>query len=339
MIHTEPNDNFWLTLPNPSFSLAPMEDVTDTVFRELILHISGPGTLHVVFSEFTSTDGLCHEKGKEKVKHRLFISEEEKALLTSQGVKIVGQLWGSDPENFHHAARMVDELSAYDGIDINMGCPVRKIINQGACSALIRNPSLAGEIIHAVKDATRIPVCVKTRLGFHSLETESWIGSLLEHDLAAIIIHGRTQSAESTGPVHWEEIAKAVSLRNRAGKATAIIGNGDVLSLQEGERRAKETGTDGIMIGRGVFHNPWIFNREQREHSVSEKIALLDTHTRRYTQVWDREKNFEILKRFFKIYASGFHGASHLRMQLMKTSSYEEVADVISSFISSPASE
>lgn len=328
-------NSFWFTLPRPIIAMAPMEDVTDTVFRELIMGISAKDCLHVVFTEFTSTDGLCNSRGREKVRHRLIVSEAERSLLEEKNVRIVAQLWGSEPEMFSRSARMVEEEGVFDGIDINMGCPVRKIINQGACSALIMTPLLAAEIIQAVKESTRLPVSVKTRIGFNSIETEPWIGTLLKQNPDAIIIHARVQSAESKGPVMWDEIKKSVDLRDQVASSTLILGNGDILSLAEARQKAAETGADGIMIGRGVFHNPWIFNHPQAEHSPDDKLSLLMQHTRLFTSTWKDEKNFDILKRFFRIYASGFPGASALRTDLMETRSMDEVEKVVQRF--SPA--
>ena len=253
--------SFWNDLPKPAFTLAPMEDVTDTAFRELVMSISNPQFFHVIFTEFTSTDGLCHHVGKSKVMGRLKVNETERQVLKEKNMKIVAQIWGANPEKFHQAARMICDEFDFDGIDINFGCPVKKIVKQGACSAIIGKPQLAKEIILATKEASRLPVSVKTRTGIKKHDTENWIGHLLETDPAAIILHARTQNDQSEAPADWREISKAVELRNKSGKDIPLLGNGDVSSVEDAIEKCNETGADGVMVGRGIFHNPWFFNQ------------------------------------------------------------------------------
>ena len=320
--------NFWHNLPRPFIALTPMEDVTDTVFRELIMGISEPGCLHVVFTEFTSTDGLCHEKGREKVSERLLVNPSERELLKKMNIRLVAQIWGSDPGMFYRASGMIAAEKKFDGIDINMGCPVKKIMKQGACAALIREPRLAKEIIRATAEGSGLPVSVKTRIGFDRINTEEWIGHLLQTEIMALTIHGRIQKVDSEGPVHWDEIEKAVTLKNLHNPGVVILGNGDVHSLQEAFSRCSRHGTDGIMIGRGVFRNPWIFNQKQQERSTREKLDLLLHHARLFDQTWGKRKPFETLRRFFKIYANGFTGAARLRAELMTSTSLREVEEM-----------
>lgn len=321
--------NFWNELPRPAFTLAPMEDVTDTVFREIVLSVSEPDCLHVIFSEFTSTDGLCHEVGGPKVKHRLFINESEKRLLREKNVRIVAQIWGTRPEKFREATRIICSEGHFDGIDINMGCPVKKIVKQGGCSALIGQPTLAKEIIHATKEASDIPVSVKTRIGIDRVVTEEWIGALLETEPAVITIHGRTQKQQSEGRADWNEVARAVNIRNGMGSSTLIHGNGDVYSIKQGIERAADSGAEGVMIGRGIFHDPWFFNRSPEDPEPEERLRLLWKHAALFTRTWKDEKNFAILKRFFKIYTSGFHGSARIRARLMESGSLDEVKRVL----------
>ncbi len=322
-------DNFWKDLKKPVFTLAPMEDVTDTVFREIVLGISDPNCLQVLFSEFMSTDGFLHVVGGPKVKHRIQINGSEKALLKKSGVKLVAQIWGSDPEKHARTAKIISEEGEFDGIDINMGCPVKKIVKQGACSALIGNPTLAKEIIQATQEASTIPVSVKTRIGIKEVITEEWIGHLLETKPVLITIHGRIQKQQSEGLADWNEVAKAARLRDQMSPETLIHGNGDVMSYEEGLQKAKDFGVDGIMVGRGIFHNPWFFNKQAAERSPEERLKLLYRHASLFTQTWEAEKNFAILKRFFKIYTTGFHGAAKIRADLMETHSLEDVRNVL----------
>ncbi len=316
-------NNFWPTLHKPFFALAPMEDVTDTVFRELIAGISSPGKLHVLFTEFMSVDGFLHVKGNEKVRHRLLISEGERALLAEKGMKIVAQVWGSDPEKFYRTGKDIARDYSFDGIDINMGCPVSKIVKHNSCSALIKMPELAKEIITATREGSGLPVSVKTRIGFNEIVTEEWISNILEVKPAAITVHGRTQKMQSEGLADWNEIGKAVKLRDQSGSGTVMLGNGDVLSHEDGIQRSREFGVEGIMVGRGIFYNPAFFaSREEKD--PKERISLLYSHLSRFREVWTGQKNFSILKRFFKIYVHSFDGAGELRSLLMDTNSCEE---------------
>ncbi len=192
-------NNFWQQYKNPVFSLAPMEDVTDTVFREIVTGMAAPQKLHVVFTEFTSVEGMNHPVGRKRVSERLVINESERRLLKEKGIKLVAQIWGRNPEVYAKIASYVTENYSFDGLDINMGCPVKKVIKTGTCSALIGEPDLAKEIITATKESTNLPVSVKTRTGIKQHQTEEWISHLLEVEPAAIILHGRTQRMQSEG--------------------------------------------------------------------------------------------------------------------------------------------
>mgnify|MGYP001578472218 CR=1 FL=1 len=245
--------NFWKKFEHrPIIALAPMEDVTDTVLRELLLDVADPGALHVVMTEFVSTDGLVHKKARQRVIHRLQVTDEERRLLNKKNVKIVAQIWGNTPENYQQVVKEITEEMEFDGIDINMGCPVPKVVARGCCSGLIGNPTLAKEIIQAAQEATDLPVSVKTRIGLKSVATEEWIGHVLETKPAALTIHGRTQKQMSHGLADWNEIAKAARLRDQLGLDLPIIGNGDIQSLEEARAKCAEFKLDGAMIGRGI---------------------------------------------------------------------------------------
>mgnify|MGYP000271259940 CR=1 FL=1 len=318
-------NNFWTTFNGPVFSLAPMEDVTDTVFREIVMGMAAPEKLHVVFTEFTSVEGMDHPVGRERVSERLIVNESERELLRKLNIKIVAQIWGRNPEVYNRIAGYISENYDFDGIDINMGCPVKKVFKIGACSALIGEPERAKEIVLATKEATSLPVSVKTRTGIKEHITENWIANLLEVDPAAIILHGRTQRMQSEGEASWAEIAKAVQLKNSMKPDIPVHGNGDVLSYKQGLKRIRETGVDGVMIGRGIFHNPWFFNPEKTVISEEDRITKLLEHTRLFEQTWSPEKNFNILKRFYKIYLNSFPGAAKMRADLMEVKNYDEV--------------
>lgn len=318
-------NNFWQEFKDPVFSLAPMEDVTDTVFREIVMGIANPGKLNVVFTEFTSVEGMNHPVGRERVSERLIVNKTERELLKKLKIKLVAQIWGRNPEIYSRIARYITENYNFDGLDINMGCPVKKVFKIGACSALIGEPSLAKEIILATKEATHLPVSVKTRTGIREHQTEEWISELLEVDPAAIILHGRTQRMQSEGDASWDEIGKAVQLKNSLKPNIPLHGNGDVYSYERGLVRIKESGVDGIMIGRGIFQNPWFFNAEKIVIQKDDRIEKLLQHTKLFEQTWSGKKNFNILKRFYKIYLNSFPGAAKLRADLMEVKDYDEV--------------
>jgi nifR3 family TIM-barrel protein len=317
--------NFWQEIKSPAFSLAPMEDVTDTVFREIVLGMAAPEKLHVVMTEFTSVEGMNHPKGRERVSERLIVNVSERELLKAKNVKLVVQIWGINPEVYHKIAKYITENYQFDGLDINMGCPVKKVVKTGACSALIGDPALAKEIIQATKEGTNLPVSVKTRTGIKQHQTEEWISHLLETDPSAIILHGRTQRMQSEGEASWEEIAKAVKVKNQLKPHIPLYGNGDVFSYSDGLKKASETDADGVMVGRGIFQNPWFFDPEKMEITQEERIKKLLEHTRLFEQTWGGIKNFNILKRFYKIYLNSFPGAAKLRADLMEVKNYEEV--------------
>jgi len=317
--------NFWKEFKGPVFSLAPMEDVTDTVFREIVAGMSEPGKLNVVFTEFTSVEGMNHPVGRERVSERLIVNDSELELLQKLNIKLVAQIWGRNPEVYHKIARDITENYHFDGIDINMGCPVKKVFKIGACSALIGEPELAKEIILATKEGTNLPVSVKTRTGIKLHQTEEWILQLLEVEPAAIILHGRTQRMQSEGDANWKEIAKAVQVKNQLKPHIPFHGNGDVFSYEKGLEKIKESGVDGVMIGRGIFQNPWFFSPQKTEISKEERIEKLLQHTTLFEKTWSGQKNFNILKRFYKIYLNSFPGAAKMRADLMEVKSYQKV--------------
>lgn len=321
--------SFWNEIKRPIMALAPMEDVTDTSFRELIAHLSESGCLHLLFTEFTAVDGMNHSKGKERVSERLIVSEGERRILKEKGIRLIAQIWGNKPEVFHKVTKEITEEYDFDGIDINMGCPIKNVVKQGSCSALIDQPKLAQEIILASKEATHLPVSVKTRTGIWQHETERWISQLLETKPAAITLHGRVQKQQSDGEADWNEIAKAVNLRNKINPQIPILGNGDVLSYAQSMEYSQRYGVDGVMIGRGIFHNPWFFHSEEQYPSKGDKLKQLVLHTQLFEKNWEGVKNFNILKRFYKIYANGFKGAAQLRVKLMSANSFDDVYQIV----------
>jgi len=321
--------NFWSTLAfqnTPFLALAPMDGVTDFVFREII---AGAGRPDVFFTEFTNVDALV-SKGYEKTIPRLKYSERQRP--------IVAQIWGTNPKNFYTVARLVKDLG-FDGIDINMSCPVRDVMKVGSGAAFINTPALAAEVIAATKEgAGGLPVSVKARIGVSKVVTGEWIGFLLKQNLGAISIHGRTAKEMSKVPAHWDEIGKAVKLRDRLAPETVIIGNGDILNRQQAREAHDAYGVDGVMIGRGVFANPWVFEKTSATHTAAESLALLVAHTKLYTDTYPGERPFVSMRKYFKMYVRSFYGANILLKQLMETKNFSQVQQLVKANLS-PLSE
>jgi tRNA-dihydrouridine synthase len=316
-------NNFWSNLPRPFFILAPMEDVTDVVFRHVV---SAAGKPDVFFTEFANTESYCHPEGNHAVRGRLTFTEDEQP--------IVAHIWGDKPEFFRQMSIGMAE-EGFKGIDINMGCPVANVAENGKGSGLICRPELAAEIIQAAK-AGGLPVSVKTRLGFTEVdEWRSWLTHILQQDIVNLSIHLRTREEMSKVAAHWELIPEIKKLRDEIAPDTLLTINGDILDRQAGLKLAEEYGVDGIMIGRGIFQNPFAFEREPQEHSSEELLDLLRLHLDLFDQYSGLESRaFRPLQRFFKIYVRGFRGASELRNTLMNTKSTSEVRALLDEFAS-----
>lgn len=308
--------NIWHTLSKPIVALAPMEAVTDVIFRHVV-GTAAPADLY--FTEFTNATGWVHA-GQKAIGGRLYKTDDE--------TRLIAQIWGGEPGDMAALAHHCRELG-FAAIDINMGCPAKSAIKSGG-SALIRNPELAAESIAAAKTAG-LPVSVKTRLGYtHIDEWQSWLGHLLRQDIVALTVHLRTKKEMSKVPAHHELIPAIKQLRDDIAPDTLLLINGDVESRAHAEQIVKETGIDGVMIGRGIFHNPFAFEHTPRAHDKNELIELL----RLQLELFDihssvTNRPFETLKRFFKIYIRDFDGASTLRDQLMHTRSTDEVRSIL----------
>jgi len=296
--------------------LSPMEDVTDTVFRQMLCKIGKPD---VFFTEFMNVEGYC-SVGKDRVDHRIRFKEIERPIVI--------QLWGNVPENFAKTVREIKELKP-DGFDINMGCAVRNVINTGGGSALIKEPELVKEIIKAVKqEAGDIPVSVKTRLGYSTVDTENWIGLLLDQGLDMLTVHGRIAKDSYAIPSRWDEIQKVVRMRDEISPTTLIIGNGDITSSRQGEEYVKTYGADGYMVGRGILNNPWLFSGRE-DIPEEERFNVLLEHAKLFKGIWGEEKNFRVIKKYIKAYISDFEGANELRQRLMMVNNYDDLKELI----------
>tara|TARA_B100000745_G_C20138901_1_gene390412 strand:- start:736 stop:1830 length:1095 start_codon:yes stop_codon:yes gene_type:complete len=359
--------NFWQQLQKPFFVVAPMADVTDAPFRRMLAkhsaHTRADGTTggpDVMWTEFVAADGLVRAtpEGKKKLMADLIYCEEERP--------IVAQLFSSHEDHMEQAARLCLELG-FDGVDINMGCPDRSIEKQGCGSAMIKTPEVAKMIIRAAKKGARhgevdgIPVSVKTRLGYNDDSMETWIPQILREEPAALTIHGRTRKQMSKVPANWGRIADVVRLRDELGSQTLVIGNGDALSPEDAQAKAKLSGVDGVMIGRALFGNPWFFhptkrvphelkalptkgvNREEiieltgdderfEYITIEERLRVLVEHSKLFVELLPF-KNFNVMKKHYKAYVNGFPGAAQLRGRLMESSTPEEVEQIVHDFL------
>lgn len=308
-------------LPRPFFVLAPMDDVTDMVFRRIIADCARPD---LFFTEFVNVDGL-QSIGRPRLVKRIQFTEPEQPLIA--------QIWGKDPENFRKTAAELVEMG-FAGIDLNMGCPEKTVVKNGVCSALINNRELALEIIQATQEgaAGTVPVSVKTRLGFNEVDL-TWHEFLLGQNLDMITIHGRTRKQMSEVPADWDMIGKVRELRDKIAPQTLIVGNGDVRNRTQGQELAKKYNLDGIMIGRGVFHDPFAFAEKSPWSTCSkaQRAALYARHVKLFAETWTSEdRRIATLNKFCKIYISGFDGAKELREELMDAKSADELLDLLS---------
>jgi tRNA-dihydrouridine synthase len=335
-------NNFWSNLPRPIMAMAPMANVTDAAFRRMFVECGKPD---VFWTEFVSVEGLL-SKGRERLLPDLWFSPSEHP--------IVAQIFGGKPEQFEEVAPLIKELG-FDGVDINMGCPDRGVEKSGGGAALIKDPARAKEIIRALKrgvnvstganggekDAAALPVSVKTRLGYSkTAELEAWITALLEEQPAALTVHLRTRAEMSDVPAHWELAPQIVALRDKISPKTVLLGNGDVRSLEDARAKTKDSGMDGVMVGAGVFGNPWFFSDQMPD--VKERLERLVIHTELFEKLYrsdnpkpisqgGRIKNFDIMKKHYKSYTPG---EKELRMRLMDAENAAEVREIVQDFLS-----
>ncbi len=353
------NTNFWAKLPKPFFVLAPMANVTDSVFRVLIAKYGKPD---VIWTEFVSADGLI-SSGQKNLLHDLKFSKKERP--------IVAQLFTGHPEVMKKAARIIADLG-FDGLDINMGCPDKKVEKQGGGAALMNNPTLAVEVLRAAREGVKtpikkskiksqklrskdkslianndsdysVPVSIKTRLGYNKIDLD-WIRFLLAQHLPALTVHLRTRKEMSDVPAHWEVMPEIIRLKNEISPETVIIGNGDVMSLEEAKVMTDKYGCEGIMIGRGIFGKPWFFvhannvrkggkvGKRTKEYLPKERLKILLEHAKLYEKTFNGIKSFDIMKKHFKAYVSGWDGAKELRIKLFEAENVNDVKKIIANY-------
>ncbi|GAC1387481.1 MAG: tRNA-dihydrouridine synthase [Candidatus Saccharimonadales bacterium] len=319
-------------LSKPFFVLAPMDDVTDTVFRQVVASCAAPD---LYFTEFVNVDGL-QSPGRSKLYKKLLSTRSEQPLIA--------QIWGKKPENFYQTAKeLADGTFArelglspginFAGIDLNFGCPDKTVVRNECCSALINNREQAVEIIKATQAGANglVPISVKTRLGFNSIDL-SWHRLLLQQSLNMLTIHGRTKQEMSKVPAHWDVIGDIVNLRDEMKVETLIVGNGDVLTRQQGLDLAQRYRLDGIMIGRGIFYDPFVFAQDSpwETYTKQQRIALYKKHVELFAATWKHdERRIHTLNKFCKIYINNFDGAKELREVLMVADSAEALCSIL----------
>lgn len=296
--------------------MAPMDDVTDTVFRQIIADAAKPD---IFFTEFVNVDGL-QSPGRPKLIHKLVFTDKEKP--------IIAQIWGLKPDNFYKTTKELKKMG-FAGIDINMGCPVKTVVKNGACAALINNRELAGEMIDRVREAAGddFPVSIKTRIGFNEVDF-SWIEFLLKKKLNMLTIHGRTAKQMSKVPANWALISQIRQMRDSLSPSTLIVGNGDVSSRSHGLQLASKYQLDGIMIGRGIFDDPFVFSRKSpwASYTKTQKVELYKKHVELFAKTYQNgERKSHTLNKFCKIYINGFEGAKELREKFMKANTTDEL--------------
>ena len=318
-------ESFWNHLPKPFFVMAPMADVTDAAFRALVGQRGAPD---VFWSEFVSADGLYHTREIGKLPNRE--NPLMRDLLKSEAERpIVAQIFSKHPDMIAYATKLVSDLG-FDGVDLNMGCPDRSIEKQGCGAAMIRDPKAAQAVIHAAKEASNLPVSVKTRIGYASESLHEWLPVLLEAAPAAITLHLRTRKELSLVSANWELMKKAVAIRDRINPNVLLIGNGDVKDIADAKTKIAESGCDGAMLGRAMFGNPWVFSgRRSEDTPLAEKIAALIELAYGFEKL-SPPKNFSILKKHIKAFVAGFEGAAELRAKLMEAETAAALERILS---------
>ena len=333
----------WSTTPRPILALAPMAGVTDASYRQLIKKIA-PST--IVYTEFLSTDAI-HFGARKTMGMLEFDPEIERPYIV--------QVFGKDPEHFLSAAKVIEEMGA-DGIDINMGCPAAKVVSSCHGSALIRRPDLAMKLVEATKKAVKIPVSVKTRLGWDTADTLiPFCEGLVQAGADALAIHGRTYGGKFSGNADWEAIYE---LKRRV--KVPVIGNGDVNSAASALEKIGNL--DGVMVGRGTFGNPWVMGdiekafkerlgerdpvtgmwtiSDQRSEELvptvktitfQQKIPFILAHCELAVKVKGETRGMLEMRRHLASYVKGFDGASELRSRLVRVESIRDVESALAS--------
>lgn len=313
------------SLPKPLLILAPMDDVTDTVFRHIVSACSPADLYMTEFINADSMQGAGHKATYTRTKY------------DDKNNKVIAQIWGKIPENFEKSAAELLKMG-FCGVDINFGCPEKNVVKNGCCSAMIK-PEGRDQAIELINAAQRGVgkggfVSVKTRLGFNDIDY-TWHELLLKQKLNMLTVHVRTRKEMSKVPANYDAIIPIVQLRNKLSPDTKIVINGDITSRSQAEELVKKYQIDGAMIGRGIFHDPFVFSKNSpwAQMPPKEKINLLRKHVELFDKTWPNgELKFNTLKKFAKVYVNGFAGAKELREKIMATNSAEDLLVVIKGY-------
>lgn len=308
--------NFWSTLKKPIIGLAPMDGVTDFPMRQIQASIKKP---NVIYTEFISVEGYARKP--EKFQKQLTFKENERP--------IVAQVFGSEPKDFIKACEKIS-LLGFDGIDINMGCPSKSIVNRGGGAALINNKKLTEKIISACLKGISIsersiPLSVKTRIGKDKIVTVEWLKFLTQFPLSEITLHGRLLNQVHSGPVNWGEITLAALICHE--KNIILLGNGGVKTLDEAKEKSKKFGLDGVLIGQAALGNPWVFKEDFR-HTNEELFKTILRHSQLAFDFYG-EKSFISVRKHLGWYSRNLPNAKKLRINLLQTKTPQEIKKIL----------
>lgn len=318
--------------------LAPMAGATDYAFRKVCREF---GAEYLV-SEMVCAKALCYEQ---KIKKSLTASPSKTAPLAAireRELPMAVQIFGSEPQFMAEAARMISENS-YRGttsvhtptaIDINMGCPVAKVVSNGEGSALLKNPKLAAEIVRAVRGAVDIPVTVKIRIGWdkNSINAVEMAKYLEDAGASLICVHGRTREQQYAPSADWSHIADV-----KSAVSVPVIGNGDIFEPRDALKMLRETGCDGVMIGRGALGNPWIFEntvnlfegREERKIPQNEVIDVALSHLKLMIETKGARAGIAESRKHLGWYMKGIRGAAELRNRINCAENLPEIEKIL----------
>ena len=311
----------------PATVLAPMAGVTDTVFRRLIRNQSGCG---LIMTEFTSSHGVAASQGRaltRMMKYLYFDPDEH---------PISAQLFGSDPDVMARAAAVCEELG-FDFVDINFGCPVKKVVRCNGGSGCLRDLPLVDRLLKSVRAAIRIPLTMKFRAGWNDKELVHVAMAKMAEDngLAAIALHPRTREQGYSGKSDWTRIADI-----KGAVKIPVIGNGDILTPEDAVRMVRETGCDAVMIGRAASSNPWIF-RQIEEHAVTgrwtepterDRYEIMQTYYRMMAEHSEGEDTVGKMKQFATYFTHGVRNGTRLRVAIYHAKEVAHIRDLVDEF-------